>query len=99
MDRPRHVVLGRSPISSGDAHGGCNVGARDPDPAGERRMAKGTRLGRHVGILYCGIFNSSPSFLADSLATTPATVIFSASAIFTIGVLFSKMAVTNSFPR
>ena len=62
-------------------------GQRDTDPAMERRVAKGPRL-RHVGILYCGIFNSSPSFLADWLATTPATDMLSASAILHQGVRF-----------
>ncbi len=52
---------------------------------------------RHVGMANCGTFNSSPSFLADSLATTPATVMFNASATFTIGVRLWRMAVTNSF--
>src|SRR5262245_7156144 len=53
--------------------------------------------GRHVGIANCGIFSSSPSFFADSLATIPATVMFNDSAMFTIGVRFLRMAVTNSF--
>ena len=52
---------------------------------------------RYVGMTYCGIFSSSPSFLADWLATTPATLMLSDSAIFTIGVRFCRMAVTNSF--
>ena len=62
-----------------------------------RTIRTGSREGSLLAVIDKTVTPMGARLLADWLATIPATVMFNASAIFTIGVRFSRIAVTNSF--